>query len=237
MAKEIVKTNTGFNKVSLKNFNSQELNYLMAILWKMRDKGTQRVNFSFNEVNYLLGEKDYHTARIVKTLKNCYQKLVRCNSEFIDNDGCIVLFTLFDYFKIDEKNRVTNISTSSMFSYILNDLTMNYVRFELLEFKNIKGKYSKLLYRQLKQWRQTGFWQVSIDELIQRLDVPLKQRQFKALNRDILQPSIKKLQPFFTNLHTELLRNKRGVRGGGASKYEKINFIFEPEKKLKTIDN
>ena len=53
----IVKYNNQFNQVALRNFSSQELDLLISISSKVREKGTEIIEFSFFElkkVNYLV---------------------------------------------------------------------------------------------------------------------------------------------------------------------------------------
>ena len=43
----IVKYNNQFNQVALRNFSSQELDLLISISSKVREKGTEIIEFSF----------------------------------------------------------------------------------------------------------------------------------------------------------------------------------------------
>ena len=46
----IVKYNNQFNQVALRNFSSQELDLLISISSKVREKGTEIIEFSFFEL-------------------------------------------------------------------------------------------------------------------------------------------------------------------------------------------
>jgi plasmid replication initiation protein len=230
MSNEIVKYDSQFNQVRLKGFNKKELDYLLAMMWLAKDKQSQKITFTFEQVAEIIGDKKKNWNRITDFLTNAYKKLIKSNNR-IETERYIEYFTLFDFFRIDKEKHITTISTATYFQFVLNEL-LKFTRFELSEFVSLNSKYSKNLYRNLKQWRNTGFWQVEINELKIRLDVP-RAYNFAQVKEKILTPAIKELndKQIFKNLHTELLRSKRGVRGGGTSKYEKINFIFEPEKK------
>lgn len=51
---------------------------------------------------------------------------------------------------------------NSRFSFLLNDLTSQFTRFELAEFTALRSSYDKECYRRLKQYRKTGVWKVSL---------------------------------------------------------------------------
>ena len=50
------------------------------------------------------------------------------------------------------------VAVNPRFSFLLNDLTSQFTRFELAEFTALKSSYAKETYRRLKQYRQTGVW-------------------------------------------------------------------------------
>ena len=47
---DVVKYHNHFNSISLKNFNSIELNLLMAICSQIRDKGIDEITLNFSEL-------------------------------------------------------------------------------------------------------------------------------------------------------------------------------------------
>lgn len=56
------------------------------------------------------------------------------------------------------------VSVNKRFDFFLNELTSNFTRFELEEFTNLESKYSKAMYRLLKQWRTVGKKEWSIED-------------------------------------------------------------------------
>ncbi len=136
-------------------------------------------------------------------------------------------FTLFSGFETDWKTAKLLVEVNPRFSFLLNDLTSQFTRFELAEFTALKSSYSKECYRRLKQYRQTGVWKVSIDEFRRLLDVP-ESYQARDLNKRVLKPIQDELGPLL-NLVAHKKFQKRGSGRGGRSLVG-FEFEFDPEK-------
>lgn len=78
------------------------------------------------------------------------------------------------------------------FEYLINELTKNFTRFELAEFITLSGKYTKTLYRLLKQYRQTGYMRMEWSEFARVMDIPKDYRQID-IDQRILKPALKEL--------------------------------------------
>lgn len=74
-------------------------------------------------------------------------------------DTCTFIF-LF-YYTYNEK-----------FKFILNNIGDNFTKFELMEFTTLYNSYSNTAYRLLKQFKQSGYYIVQIDEFVRILDIP-----------------------------------------------------------------
>ena len=70
MTNEIVKHHNDLNTVPMRNWTSEEMNFFFAILSKMRNKGTDLVNFSGNELKELAEYNDWNLPRFVNTMEN-----------------------------------------------------------------------------------------------------------------------------------------------------------------------
>ena len=187
MANEIVKYSNQFNAQALRRFTALDLDLLMAIAARVRDKEIDEVTFTFEELRRLAHVKKNLTdkelaARIVEV----NDRLLACRFKFQD-DSRTVQFTLFSGFETDWKTAKLLVAVNPRFSFLLNDLTSQFTRFELAEFTALKSSYAKETYRRLKQYRQTGIWKVSIEEFRRLLDVP-ESYQTRDLNKRVLKP-------------------------------------------------
>lgn len=226
MANEIVKYSNQFNAQALRRFTALDLDLLMAIAARVRDKEIDEVTFTFEELRQLAHVKKNLTdkelaARIVEV----NDRLLACRFRFQD-DSRTVQFTLFSGFETDWKTAKLLVAVNPRFSFLLNDLTSQFTRFELAEFTALKSSYAKETYRRLKQYRQTGVWKVSLEEFRRLLDVPKSYRTCD-LNERVLKP----IQAELGELLGLRIHKKYAKRGGrGRSSLVGFEFEFDPEK-------
>ena len=228
----IVKYNNQFNQVALRNFSSQELDLLISISSKVREKGTEIIEFSFFELKKYINLKSKHSnVEFMKNIINVNRKLLALNFTFI-NGNVIEQFTLFNKFKVDGDTQILYVSVNEEFFFLLNQLTSNFTRFELKEFVTLKSSYAKEFYRRMKQFRSTGFWKCNIEEFRNLLDIPEKYR-IVDIDKYVLKPVVKELGEKY-NLQIE---KKYGFNGGrGRSRVIGFEFRFSTDKKLETLE-
>lgn len=226
MSNEIVKFSNQFNAQALRKFTALDLDLLMAIAAKVRDQGTDEVVFTFAELRSLAHiKKNLTDKELAERIVEVNDRLLACRFKFQD-DSRTVQFTLFSGFETDWKTATLLAAVNPRFSFLLNDLTSDFTRFELAEFTELKSSYAKETYRRLKQYRQTGVWKVSIEEFRRLLDVP-KSYRVSDINRFVLKP----IQDELVELLGLRIHKKYAKRGGrGRSSLVGLEFEFQPEK-------
>lgn len=214
------KCSVKFNEQALQGFNAIHLNLLMAICCKARDKGTEKVTFTFNELRHLAGLGAYHLADSALDEK-LGETFYLTNKIILSVDNVASSTTLFTRCTRYLDKRTLEVTVNSDFSFLLNDLSANFTRFELEEFTHLKSKYAKECYRRLKQFRSTGVWRVSLDDFKRLLDVPAK---FGAgyVNKYVLARIEKELTPLL-GLKVERIYQK-GRRGRPSLQALKLTF-------------
>lgn len=120
-------------------------------------------------------------------------------------------FVLFNKFKIDGDSDIPHVDIRIQEEAIplLNNLE-NWVRYALVEFRNLKSSYSKTAFRLLKQYRTTGYAYFSVDDFNELLDIP-KSYNYGMLNKRVLIPIKLELTPLFRCL---TIRKKYGKGRG-----------------------
>lgn len=227
MSNEIVRYSNQFNAQALRRFTALDLDLLMAIAARVRDKETGEVTFTFEELRRLAHVKKNLTdkelaARIVEV----NDRLLACRFRFQD-DSRTVQFTLFSGFETDWKTRKLLVAVNPRFSFLLNDLTSQFTRFELAEFTALKSSYAKETYRRLKQFRQTGVWKVSLAEFRRLLDIPDSYR-ISHINSRVIKPIEDELKPLMNlKVHRKFAKV---AAGRGRSQLVGFEFEFDPER-------
>ena len=223
MKNEIVKYGNYLNALEFKGFTAADFDFLMYLCAAMKDQDETLITFSLNEIKKATGY-DMHvsTLEFAEILKKMNKKLVQITAEVKDGSKTI-MFVLFPTFTIDEKTNTLQVRVNPDFKYLLNELTKNFTLFELQEFVELNSKYSKTLYRLLKQFKTTGEYFVNLEELRKLLGCP-ESYQNKYFMERVIVPAVQELQQDFPLLKCEPIRaNKRGRPITG------YHFTFRPE--------
>ena len=139
-------------------------------------------------------------------------KLISMKCVF-EKDGEISKFVLFHTFSVNVNEEILIVSVNEKFAFILNDLTKNFTRFELEQFLKIESKHAKNLYRLLKQYRTTGFLEVSLSDFREKMDCPESYTNKHIMDK-IIKPSLKEIidRDYFQNLQCETKYAKKKGR-------------------------
>lgn len=224
---EIVKYDNYMNGLRFTGFTATDFNFLMLLCSKLRDKDTSKITISFAEIR----EKTEYTQRPVKQfvsdLQRMNDKLMKITCK-LQTETEIIMFVLFPTFRIDLENQMLTVAVNEDFKFILNELIKNFTRFDLNEFVRLNSKYSKNLYRLLKQYRITGQYEVSLEEFRSKMDMP-EAYTGKRIMDNVINPALKELKEnnYFKNL--ECIVQYAHKKGRPVVGYV---FMFDPEERV-----
>lgn len=222
---EMVQYNNTLNSLQFKGFTAMDYNILMGLCYKVRDKGHAKIVVPFDELKKLTDFQKQSDTLFIKDLERMIDKLMKVSATHITGD-IKTYFVLFPTFEIDNKARTLTVRVNKDFAFILNELTDNFTKFELKEFAELESKYAKSLYKNLKQYKKTGWWKPTVEELRMVLDVP-ESYSNKRVMGDVLKPALKLLDGKFENLKCEPIRaQKKGAP------IERYYFTFRAEKQI-----
>lgn len=228
---EVVKYHNDLNTVVMRNWTPLEMNIFFSIISKMRDKGTQKVTFSVDELRELTEKKENRQPkRWNEAMIDVSRKISQLNYYYEDNDHYILMM-LFSMFDVNKREQTLTIKVSEHFEYILNRLNVSFTTYELREFTNLKSSYSKTMYRLLKQWRTIGKKRFSVEEFRMLLDVP-KSYSKGTIDKQILKPIKEELSTYFNNL--KIKKIQENTRGNPITHYE---FTWQPEHTEPWLEN
>ncbi|MCM1222012.1 MAG: replication initiation protein [Lachnospiraceae bacterium] len=242
---EAVKYHNDLNKIKLPNFTELEQNLLFGLLVKI--KNNSKCEFSANELRNFVSDKNPTNAELFNYANALGEKFFKADFTEIrkisENESAKTAYNLFKEYTIfflnnDNEKTLTRIriEINEIFAYLINELTANFTRFELVEFIALSGKYTKTLYRLLKQYRQTGLLRMEWGEFLRVMDIP-ESYKMCDIDQQILKPALRELTksrtlfdqeriPFEKLTYTKLKGKGRG-RGGNVIA---IRFDFKPEK-------
>ncbi|MGY3721785.1 replication initiation protein, partial [Vagococcus carniphilus] len=214
MSNEIIKYHTELNTIPLRKFTPVEMNLFFSIVSRMRDKGTQKIQFTFDQLKDLSNYKATANVRFIDDLETTYDKLMDLRFGRRSADGLErERFVMFNEFQIKGKADVpyAEIQIHEKALPLLNNLD-EWVRYSLQQFTELQSSYSKTMFRLLKQFRTTGYAYFSKEDFFELLDIP-KSYWNKPANIDsrILKPIKEELTPLFRGL---TIKKKHGKGRG-----------------------
>lgn len=251
---EIVKYHNDFNKIQLPSFTEIEQDLLCGLMVKLKEE-KNKVKFYPSDLRSIL-KSDYTNESLLEFSLSLREKFFKADFTIIERTirgdkeveahRTINLFTEFAIYVYKSSKELESIEmrVNPRFEYILNQLTANFTSFELAEFIALSGKYTKTLYRLLKQYRSTGKAYFEWEEFCRVMDIPENYEQ-RNIDQRILKPAIKELSKErtlfdqvrvpFKNLAFE--KKKISARGRGG-KVVGIEFTFKPENiEIQKIEN
>lgn len=227
----IIRHDPELNTIPLRDFKSVEMDLFFSIVAKVQEKGDSLIRLEFAELKALSDYRPTANKRFIDDIFSTYEKLLRITFGSTSKSGMrrqlFVMFTRFDI-NGDAEIPYVDIQINDMAIPMINNLD-RWVRYTLQEFNSLDSRYSKTMYRLLKQYRTTGKAYYKKEVLFELLDVPASYAK-KMVNFDnkVLEPILKELSPIFTNLAIKKVHASK--RGRPVIAYE---FTFEPEPKDK----
>lgn len=227
---EIVKYHKDFeNKLVLKNFTASELNFLMTICTKVRDKKEDEVIFSFNELKNISNWTNKNDKDFIHSLEMTNKKLIELTFRF-ENEKEIIMFVLFPTFHIDKDEKTLKVAVNTKFAYLLNNLSNNFNWYQLKDFTSLKSKYSKLLYKELMLFKDTGYRIFKIEDFRKKLDIPEKYRM-THINEYVLNPIKEDLKQIFSKFEIVKIKNGRDIA------QIRFNFTYSNIKPVEVVED
>lgn len=221
----IVRYDNRMNTLKFNGFNKVDMNLLMALCSKMKDRSTDRITMTFDRIKELASYTSTDKQEFISDLERMSDRLMKVNSKII-TDGKIALFVLFPTFIIDPDEETLTVAVNQDFAFLLNELEQ-YTTFELEEFVDLKSKYAKNLYRLLKQWRTQG--QYTFHDLVEfrnLMDIPSSYSNKKVMQKcvNVAIDEIGELDRSFKDFKCKPVYSKK--RG---KPLEKLIFTWQPE--------
>lgn len=227
LSNELVKYQPELNTIPLRKFSPVEMNLFFSIVARMRDKGDQTVRFSFDQLKELSNYKPTANRRFIDDIKRTYDHLMDLRFGSQSKSGLsFERFVMFTKFKIngDVDEPYVDVEIYKDALPLLNNLE-SWVRYALIEFRDLKSSYAKTMFRLLKGYRTTGYAYFSKADFDELLDIPKTYRQ-GDINKKVIKPIKEELTPLFRGL---TVRKKYGKgRGKPVIGY---SFAWKPERK------
>ena len=189
---EVVKYSNELHELKFNSMNEAQQNVFFTLLQQFRKASGDTLELDFNKLFELAQISQGTNYR--KEILDKIGKLQEFKFRYQINElGDLRQDVIFPSIETDSKNKVLRIRVSRGFKErYINSPLKGWTRYELAEFVNLSGTYTKTIYRYLKQYRQTGRWRIRYDDFKELLGIP---ESYRATNIDqqILKPALKEL--------------------------------------------
>ena len=213
----IVKYHNHMNEISFSKFEKKELDLFFSICQKLKEKGTKSIQLDFSELKELSSYTNKDLDVFISDLKSTYDKMLKLDFTIGNDPHNFTKFNLFNEYTVSAQTKTVTIATNEKFSYILNEINP-YTKFELLEFVSLKSKYSKNIFKKLKQYTRTYesdyktlFWEVSVEEFRRLLDISDVYKKMSQLDKWVFKPILEELPPYFKNLKIQKVKQGKSI--------------------------
>lgn len=242
--REVLIYHNDFNFLILAGLTKNELSCFMSICYKVMGKGIDTVTFTFEELakisNFKRNVNDEEFEKLILETNAKLQTKVYSFKEVLDSGKIkTTQFVLFPTFVTNPDKKTVTVEVHRNFVRLLNTFNQNFTEVDLKKFVTLKSKYSQLIYKELMQYKSSGYRIVKITELAERLNIPqsyynINQNGEITYRIDILSSRILdkvkeelagKLEDFNYEFKSLDRRKKKGRK-----KYTHIEFTFKPIK-------
>lgn len=189
---EVVKYSNELHELKFNSMNEAQQNVFFTLLQQFRKAKGDTLELDFNKIFELAQIANSSSYR--KEILDKIGKLQEFKFRYEINElGDLRQDVIFPSIETDSKNKILKIRVSQGFKErYINSPLKGWTRYELAEFVNLSGTYTKTIYRYLKQFKSSGRWRIRYDDFKELLGVPEKYRA-SEIDKWILKPAIKEL--------------------------------------------
>ncbi len=218
----LVKYTNPINSLNITQLSQLELNVFVALISTVKNKGTQSINLSFNDFRQLARvEKNIAEDSFNDLVIGTFKK-IGAGSIALEIKDKFLMFPLFQKILVDKSTKKIKYNVSNEFVKYFNNFAREYTMFPLFDFTAIKGKYAKIIYKQLMQYVSTGRFYDNYDHFVyETLGVPTS--TVKAnINSKFIKANVDKLRKlgYLKDLSVSYTRTN--------NKFTGIEFTWEP---------
>lgn len=240
--REVLIYHNDFNFLVLAGLTKNELSCFMSICYKVMGKGIDTVTFTFEELakisNFKRNINDEEFEKLILETNAKLQTKVYSFKEVLDSGKIkTTQFVLFPTFVTNPDKKTVTVEVHRNFVRLLNTFNQNFTEMDLKKFVTLKSKYSQLIYKELMQYKSSGYRIVKITELAERLNIPQSYYninengeityRINILSSRILDKVKEELAEKLEDFNYEF-KSLDKQKKKGRKKYTHIEFTFKP---------
>lgn len=211
--KDIVRYENKLNQLNLKGVTTKGMDLFLCIISCLQGKRDKEISLTYTFLRKLANtSKGITNKQFTEEVTKLKNAMFNASLE-IKEGNKIREIHLFSEFVIDPDKANITVILDERSIHLLNDLRQ-YTTLELKTFISLRSRYSKTLYRHLRQYNKTGVFRVSLEDFKFLFSIPEK-TPTSNIYKFIIKQAVDDLKPYFKNLKCDVFRlSKQGAPVG-----------------------
>lgn len=228
---EIVKYANQLNTMGFGSLSPNQQNILFALFTLFKESESNELTIPLNEILELANIDKRSNTEYISDLFSKFKDLqafvFKYAKEDKQGDKTYYQANIFPIVSVNTNKDILKVKINAEFKRMYVAVYKNFTRFQLAEFTEIPSTYAKTIYRCLKQFRNTGMWEIKWNDFLELLEIP---ESYKAGNIDqqILKPTLKYLsEPRLFDPERVPFKGLKFTKKKKGKFIDKIIFTFE----------
>lgn len=226
--REVAKYSNDFNAVPLKDFSLVQKKILMTLIWLIKETDGSDITIDYDRFISLAQSKPRSLEEGIRLIRQTFRKILSLSITEIETETSYEEFMLFTARKVDKKNGEITVRVNPDYFSLIKDFANEYTKFPLQIGNSFSKQYTIDIYKFLRQFADTGFWVVTIENFKRYLAIPDSYGATK-IREKIINPALEELKKYYPNLRLEEVKAKRKRGERGRPKVTSYRFHFDKE--------
>lgn len=234
--REVAKYSNEFNAVPLKDFSLVQKKILMTLIWLIKETDGSDITIDYDRFISLAQSKPRSLEEGIRLIRQTFRKILSLSITEIETETSYEEFMLFTARKVDKKNGEITVRVNPDYFSLIKDFANEYTKFPLQIGNSFNKQYTIDIYKFLRQFADTGFWVVTVENFKRYLAIPDSYGATK-IREKIINPALEELKKYYPNLRLEEVKAKRKRGERGRPKVTSYRFHFDKEARDAWEDN
>ena len=226
--REVAKYSNDFNAVPLKDFSLVQKKILMTLIWLIKETDGSDITIDYDRFISLAQSKPRSLEEGIRLIRQTFRKILSLSITEIETETSYEEFMLFTARKVDKKNGEITVRVNPDYFSLIKDFANEYTKFPLQIGNSFSKQYTIDIYKFLRQFADTGFWVVTVENFKRYLAIPDSYGATK-IREKIIKPALDELKKYYPNLRLEEVKAKRKRGERGRPKVTSYRFHFDKE--------
>lgn len=226
--REVAKYSNDFNTVPLKDFSLVQKKILMTLIWLIKETDGSDITIDYDRFISLAQSKPRSLEEGIRLIRQTFRKILSLSITEIETETSYEEFMLFTARKVDKQSGEITVRVNPDYFSLIKDFANEYTKFPLQIGNSFSKQYTIDIYKFLRQFADTGFWVVTVENFKRYLAIPESYGATK-IREKIINPALEELKKYYPNLRLEEVKAKRKRGERGRPKVTSYKFHFDKE--------